>query len=142
MLARHAEADSNVGETVSGIPPGGALTPAGVEQSRVLGRALAAEAIDLAVVTDFRRTQETADVALEGRDVPRLVLADLNEIRYGGFEGQSVWFYVKMGLVVVILAAMTIGAIAKPGTLNPRLLGWIIRLAMAGIIISAVMAFN
>ena len=63
-------------------------------------------------------------------------------VRYGGFEGQSVWFYVKMGLVVVILAAMIIGAIAKPGTLNPRLLGWITRLAMAGIIISAVMAFN
>ena len=63
-------------------------------------------------------------------------------VRYGSFEGQSVWFYVKMGLVVVILAAMTIGAIAKPGTINPKLFGCITRLAMAGIIISAVMAFN
>ena len=63
-------------------------------------------------------------------------------VRYGGFEGQSPWFYVKMGLVVVILAALTLSAVAKPGTLNPRVMGWITRLAMAGIIISAVMAFN
>ena len=63
-------------------------------------------------------------------------------VRYGGFEGQSPWFFVKMGLVVVILAALTLSAVAKPGTLNPRIMGWITRLAMAGIIISAVMAFN
>jgi putative membrane protein len=63
-------------------------------------------------------------------------------VRYGGFEGQSPWFYVKMGLVVVILAALTLSAVAKPGSLNPRVMGWITRLAMAGIIISVVMAFN
>jgi protoporphyrinogen IX oxidase len=63
-------------------------------------------------------------------------------VRYGGFEGQSPWFYAKMGLVVVILGALTISAIAKPGTLNPQVMGWITRLSMAGIIISAVMAFN
>ena len=63
-------------------------------------------------------------------------------VRYGGFEGQSPWFYAKMGLVVVILAALTLSAVAKPGTLNPQVMGWITRLAMAGIIISAVMAFN
>jgi broad specificity phosphatase PhoE len=87
ILARHAESEANLGETVSGVAPGGALTPAGVEQARALGRALADEGVDLAVVTDFRRTQETADVALEGRDVPRLVLPELNEIRFGRFEG-------------------------------------------------------
>jgi putative membrane protein len=63
-------------------------------------------------------------------------------VRYGGFEGQSPWFYLKMGLVVVILAALTLSAVAKPGSLSPRVMGWITRLAMAGIIISAVMAFN
>lgn len=63
-------------------------------------------------------------------------------VRYGGFEGQSAWFFVKMGLVVVILIAMLANAFAKPGTLNPRVMGWITRLGMAGIIISAVMAFN
>jgi putative membrane protein len=63
-------------------------------------------------------------------------------VRYGGFEGQSIWFFIKMGLVVVILVAMLIGAFTKPGTINPRVMGWITRLSLAGIIISAVMAFN
>ncbi len=63
-------------------------------------------------------------------------------VRYGGFEGQSVWFFVKMGLVAVVLIAMIIGAVVRPGTVSPRVMGWITRLAMAGIIISAVMAFN
>ena len=63
-------------------------------------------------------------------------------VRYGGFEGPSVWFFIKMGLVVVVLIAMIVGIVAKPGTISPRLMGWITRLAMAGIVISAVMAFN
>ena len=63
-------------------------------------------------------------------------------VRYGGFEGQSIWFFIKMGLVALILIAMLLGAFAKPGTINPRVMGWITRLSMAGIIIAAVMAFN
>ncbi len=63
-------------------------------------------------------------------------------VRYGGFEGQSAWFFVKMGLVAVILVAMIVGAVAKPGAINMRIMGWITRLSMAGIVISAVMAFN
>jgi hypothetical protein len=34
----------------------------------------------------------------------------------GDFEGQSLWFYTKMGLVMAIRAAMIISAIVKPGT--------------------------
>jgi putative membrane protein len=63
-------------------------------------------------------------------------------VRYGGFEGQSVWFFIKMGLVVIVLIAMIIGIVAKPGTISPKVMGWITRLALAGIVISAVMAFN
>ena len=63
-------------------------------------------------------------------------------VRYGGFEGQSVWFFAKMGFVAVVLIAMIVGAVTKPGTISPRIMGWITRLALAGIIISAVMAFN
>ena len=37
--------------------------------------------------TEFERTRQTADVALEGRDVPRLVLPELNDIHVGEFEG-------------------------------------------------------
>jgi broad specificity phosphatase PhoE len=64
-----------------------ALTATGREEARQLGRELAADPIDLCVTSEFERAQETADVALEGRDVPRLVLAELNDIRFGEFEG-------------------------------------------------------
>lgn len=87
VLARHALAASNEDETVSGLAPGLGLTATGVEQARTLGRALADVPLDLAVVTEFRRTRETADLALEGRDVPRLVVPELNEIDFGRFEG-------------------------------------------------------
>ena len=87
VVVRHAEAESNAGETVSGVAPGGGLTPEGVEQARRLGRTLEAVPVELAAVTAFRRTHETADVALDGRDVPRLVVPELNEIGFGHFEG-------------------------------------------------------
>jgi broad specificity phosphatase PhoE len=87
VIARHAEAESNLAETVSGLAPGGSLTPAGLEQARALGRALAGDDVGLAVVTELSRTAETVDAALDGRAVPRLVLPDLNEIRFGRFEG-------------------------------------------------------
>jgi broad specificity phosphatase PhoE len=87
IVARHAEAESNLGNVVSGVAPGSALSEAGAEQARALGQSLAGEAIDLCAVTELRRTQETADLALDGRTVPRLVLLDLNEIRFGRFEG-------------------------------------------------------
>jgi broad specificity phosphatase PhoE len=87
VLARHALAASNEDETVSGVAPGLGLTAAGIEQARALGRALSDVPLDLAVVTEFRRTQETADLALEGREVPRLVVPELNEVDFGRFEG-------------------------------------------------------
>jgi probable phosphoglycerate mutase len=87
LLARHAEAESNAAETVSGVAPGAGLTPAGEAQARALGEALAAAPIDLAVVSEFRRAQQTAELALAGRDVPVLVVRELNEIDFGRFEG-------------------------------------------------------
>lgn len=93
VLARHAVAASNEGETVSGVAPGLGLTAAGREQARALGRALEGMQVDLAAVTEFRRAQETAELALAGRDVPRLVVPELNEIDFGSFEGGSLSAY-------------------------------------------------
>jgi broad specificity phosphatase PhoE len=55
-----------------------------------MGQELAGRAIDLCITSGFERTRETADLALEGRDVPRLVLEDLGDVRMGTFEGQPV----------------------------------------------------
>ena len=87
IVARHAHAASNRDGTCSWAPPGEGLTEEGVEQARALGRSLADEAIELGVSTELLRTQETLELALDGRPVPRLVLAALNEIHFGSFDG-------------------------------------------------------
>jgi len=62
-------------------------------------------------------------------------------VRYGGFEGLSPWFGVKLGLVGLVLVLMIVSAI-WPKALNPRVFGWVSRLSLLGIVVSAVLAFN
>jgi broad specificity phosphatase PhoE len=89
LLARHAESEFSVRGLTNGDPElEVALTGRGREQARLLGRSLAETEIDLCAVSEFQRTHETADLALEGRDVPRIVLPELNDIRFGEFEGR------------------------------------------------------
>jgi broad specificity phosphatase PhoE len=89
ILVRHGESELSATGVVSGDPsePRG-LTELGREQARRLGELLAGEPIDLCVTSEFRRVRETADLALAGRDVPRLVLPELNDVRFGEFEGR------------------------------------------------------
>ena len=89
LLARHAESEFSVRGLTNGNPElEVALTERGREQARALGERLAATELDLCAVSEFQRARETADLALEGRDVPRLVLPELNDIRFGEFEGR------------------------------------------------------
>ncbi len=87
LLVRHALAASNRDRLASGTAPGEGLTPDGVEQARTLGETLEGEPIDLGVASEYRRTQETLEHALRGRKVPRIVVPELNEIRFGSFDG-------------------------------------------------------
>jgi broad specificity phosphatase PhoE len=88
LLVRHAVAASNRGTgTASCTAPGEGLTAEGVEQARRLAGALEADDIDLGVATELCRTQETLELALAGRDVPRLVVPELNEIHFGSYDG-------------------------------------------------------
>ena len=87
VLARHALAGSNGARAASGTAPGEGLLPEGVEQARRLGAALASEELGLGIATGFRRTQETLELALAGRDVPVVLVPELNEIVFGRFDG-------------------------------------------------------
>jgi broad specificity phosphatase PhoE len=40
------------------------------------------------VTSEFVRVRETADLALAGREIPRLVVGELNDVRFGEFEGR------------------------------------------------------
>ena len=87
VLARHALAGSNRDGVASCTVPGEGLTEEGVEQARALGIELAGVDIALAATTELARTQETLRLALDGRDVPTLIVPELNEIRFGSFDG-------------------------------------------------------
>jgi len=65
------------------------LTARGREEARRLGEALRDQPIDLCVTSEFQRARETADEALAGRDIPRLVVPELNDPLYGPFEGST-----------------------------------------------------
>lgn len=94
VLARHGESERSVEGLTNGDPQVAcALTATGREEARRLAIELAEDPIDLCVVSEFERVRETADLALAGRDVPRLVLADLNDIRFGEFEGRPLTEY-------------------------------------------------
>jgi len=89
ILARHGESELSAAGLVSGDPaePRG-LTEIGRGQARRLGERLAEEPIDLCVTSEFVRVRETADLALAGREIPRLVVGELNDVRFGEFEGR------------------------------------------------------
>jgi broad specificity phosphatase PhoE len=87
LLARHALAGSNRDGVASCTVPGEGLTPEGVQQARALGVELAEVDIVLAATTELARTQETLAFALDGRDVPTFTVPELNEIRFGSFDG-------------------------------------------------------
>jgi len=94
ILARHAESVLSARGVISGDPAAcGGLTPAGRGQAAALGERLRGERIDLAATSSFRRAQETADRALDGRAVPRLVVPELDDIRVGSFEGSPLQAY-------------------------------------------------
>jgi broad specificity phosphatase PhoE len=93
-LARHGESKlSLVGRTNGDPSIAVGLTDIGREQARQLGRELARDEIDLCVTSEFLRARETADLALDGCDVPRLALGELNDIRFGEFEGRLLTDY-------------------------------------------------
>lgn len=88
ILARHGESVYSARGLVNGDPSVDVgLTPAGEEQARALGRAVAGEPIDVCVVSTLHRTGATADAALAGRAVPVEELPELADPRAGRFEG-------------------------------------------------------
>ncbi len=94
LAARHGESELSAKALVNGDPGVACpLTELGRVQAQALGTALADERIDLCVVTEFERVRETAEIALAGRDIPFLVLPELNDPRYGEFEGGSIVAY-------------------------------------------------
>ena len=84
FVARHAESELNLENVLNGDPVlAVGLTARGEEQARALGAAVGP--VDLAAHTSFARTRSTAELAWP--EAPRIEVPELDEIRFGRFEG-------------------------------------------------------
>lgn len=94
VFARHAESSLNAAQVLSSDParPVG-LSPRGRRQALRLGEQVRNLEIDLAVHTRLRRTRETAELALRGRDVPFASEPGLDEVRLGALDGAPIRAY-------------------------------------------------
>jgi broad specificity phosphatase PhoE len=94
ILARHGESTLNVQRVVNGDPDVDVrLTEKGREESRLLRDQVRNVDLDLCVHTRFDRTRETAEIALEGRDVPLEVEPLLDDVDVGELEGVTIEDY-------------------------------------------------
>lgn len=90
LLARHGQSLFNVAGIVNGDPLlDRGLSEQGIEEARRLGGQLEPVAIDVLVTSPFPRVVQTANLALDGRDVPHVVDDDLGDVRIGELEGGS-----------------------------------------------------
>jgi broad specificity phosphatase PhoE len=69
------------------------LTPEGRAEAERVGHQLAQLEIELCVHTRFRRTRETAEGLLRGRDVPLLEEPLLDDVDVGDLEGATIADY-------------------------------------------------
>ena len=91
VLSRHGESELNVSRHVNGDPSVPVrLTEKGREQARALGEQTAHLGLDACVVTRFPRTQESAAIALAGREMPTIEEPLLDDIDVGDLEGKTI----------------------------------------------------
>ncbi|HEX4930562.1 MAG TPA: histidine phosphatase family protein [Gaiellaceae bacterium] len=96
LLARHGESVFSVEQRANGDPGvPGPLTDTGRAQARALGEALADRELDLVAVTEFERVRETAELAVGDRGLPVIVIPELNEPRYGVYDGAPLEAYLR-----------------------------------------------
>ncbi len=95
LLVRHGESIFSARGLANGrVDVRCPLSERGEAQAHALGDELAGEEIDLCVTSELERTRQTAEIALAGRGVPRIVLPELNDPRYGRYESGPLDAYV------------------------------------------------
>ena len=91
VLTRHAESTLNVSRLVNGDPAVDVpLSEVGMAQAQALGEQVGAISLDVCVHTRFGRTRATAEIALDGRNVPLLEVSLLDDVDVGDLEGRTI----------------------------------------------------
>jgi broad specificity phosphatase PhoE len=94
VFARHAESTLNLERRVNGDPTKPVdLTERGRYEATQLGQQLPCLPLAACVHTRFSRTKQTAELALNGRDVPCEVEPLLDDIYIGDLEGSTIEDY-------------------------------------------------
>ena len=94
VLVRHGQSELNATQRVNGDPAVRVvLTAQGEAEAAALAVQLAGFELDLCIHTRFGRTQQTAAIALSGRDVPVEVEPLLDDIDVGELEGDTIEAY-------------------------------------------------
>ncbi len=90
VVARHGQSLFNVDKIVNGDPElDRGLSEQGIDEAQRLGSQIAALPLDLVAISPFPRALQTANIALDGREVPHLVDDDLGDVRIGELEGKT-----------------------------------------------------
>ena len=93
-LIRHGQSTYNAVHRLNGDPAVPVhLDAVGRAQCAERTAELAERPFDVAVHTAFIRTQESLDILLAGRGVPRICIPELGDVRLGVFEGRPVGEY-------------------------------------------------
>lgn len=93
-IVRHGRTEYNAQRRLNGDPTVPvALSAEGRAQIAALRPRIDELPVDLGIHTRFPRTRQTLDLLLAGRDVPRVVCPDLDDVRLGRFEGAPVEDY-------------------------------------------------
>ncbi len=93
-LIRHGQTTYNAVHRLNGDPAVPVhLDAIGRAQCAARAAELADRAFAVAVHTAFVRTQESLDILLAGRDVPRISIPELGDVRLGVFEGRPAGEY-------------------------------------------------
>jgi broad specificity phosphatase PhoE len=91
VLARHAESVLNDERRINGDPSVPApLTEHGRDEAALLGLQVRSLPLDVCLHTRFGRTVETAQIAMDGRDVPTVEEALFDDVDIGDLEGATI----------------------------------------------------
>jgi probable phosphoglycerate mutase len=94
VISRHGESTLNLEGRVNGDPTVPVtLTDKGRDEAQLLGQQLAHVPLDLCIHSQFSRTRETAEIALDGRGVPSVEEPLLGDIDIGELEGKTLEDY-------------------------------------------------
>jgi len=89
LLVRHGRTTANASGVLAGWTPGVGTDDTGRGQAAALADRLVPVPLSLAVISPLQRCQETADVLLGARAVPREADDRLGECHYGDWQGRK-----------------------------------------------------